>query len=179
VKDKKGKQPAIPVWALPRRNPPNPIAQEKEKAINLEPEEEYIEEIPMDAEDVRMEVEEVEDQGEDPITRFPEYVPLHKPHSKVPKDIDESNNGYAHQPYQSYQHQMHYAGMQRPTAQAIPSYPGSASPNLNQQFPFVATLELLDLNRLTNDPIAHTPWWLLINFRQIFLNSMEIWVKIH
>jgi hypothetical protein len=68
-------------------------------------------------------------------------------------------NGYAHQPYQSYQHQMHYAGMQRPTAQAIPSYPGYASPNLNQQLPFVATLELPDLNRLTNDPIAYAPWW--------------------
>ena len=25
--------------------------------------------------------------------------------------------------------------------------------------PFVATLELPDLNRLTNDPIAYTPWW--------------------
>ena len=49
--------------------------------------------------------------------------------------------------------------MQRPTAQAIPSYPGYASPNLNQQLPFVATLELPDLNRLTNDPIAYAPWW--------------------
>ena len=69
------------------------------------------------------------------------------------------HNGYAHQPYQSYQHQIHYASMQRPIAQAIPSYPGYASPNPNQQFPFVATLELLDLNRLTNDPIAYAPWW--------------------
>ena len=41
-------------------------------------------------------------------------------------------HGYAPQPYQSYQHQMNYAGMQRPTAQAIPSYPGYALPNLNQ-----------------------------------------------
>ena len=64
------------------------------------------------------------------------------------------HNGYAHQPYQSYQHQMHYAGMQRPIAQEIPSYPGYASPTLNQQLPFVATLELPDLNRLTNNPIA-------------------------
>jgi len=68
-------------------------------------------------------------------------------------------NGYAQQPYQSYQHQMDYAGMQRPTAQAIPSYPGYALPNLNQQLPFVATLELPDLNQLTNDPIAYAPWW--------------------
>lgn len=52
--------------------------------------------------------------------------------------------------------------MQRPTAQVIPSYPGYASPILNQQFPFVATLELPDLNRLTNDPIAYAPWWPVI-----------------
>ena len=65
-------------------------------------------------------------------------------------------NGYAHQPCQSCQHN---AGLQRPIAQAIPSYPGYASPNLNQQLPFVATLELPDLNRLTNDPIAYAPWW--------------------
>jgi len=41
-------------------------------------------------------------------------------------------NGYAHQPYQNYQHQIDYAGMQRPTTEAIPSYPGYALPNLNQ-----------------------------------------------
>jgi len=49
--------------------------------------------------------------------------------------------------------------MQRPTAQAIPYYLRYASPNLNQQFPFVETLELPDLNRLTNDQIPYTPWW--------------------
>ena len=53
---------------------------------------------------------------------------------------------------------MHYAGMQRPTTQAIPSYPGYAQPSLNQQLPFVATLELPDLNRLMNDPIAYASW---------------------
>ena len=52
--------------------------------------------------------------------------------------------------------------MQRPTTQAIPSYPGYAWPNLNQQLPFVATLELPDLNQLTNDPIYYAPWWLEI-----------------
>lgn len=67
--------------------------------------------------------------------------------------------GQVHQPYQSYQHQLHYSGMQRPTAQAIPSYPGYTSPNLSQQLPFVATLELPDLHQLTNDPIAYAPWW--------------------
>jgi len=71
-------------------------------------------------------------------------------------------NGYSHQPYQSYQHQIHYDSMQRPTAQTIPSYPGYASPNLNQQLAFVATLELPNLNWLTNDPIAYIPWWLVI-----------------
>ena len=52
---------------------------------------------------------------------------------------------------------MHYASMQTPTTQAIPSYPGYASLNLNQQLPFVATLELPDLNWLTNDPIPYAP----------------------
>ena len=37
-----------------------------------------------------VEIEEVEAQGADPITRFPEYVSLYKPKSNVPKDIDES-----------------------------------------------------------------------------------------
>ncbi len=60
VKDKKGKQPAILVHASPRRNPPKPTAQEKCKAINLEPKEEDIEDILMDDEDVGADVEEVE-----------------------------------------------------------------------------------------------------------------------
>ena len=66
------------------------------------------------------------------------------------------------QPYQGYQMQMHYVGMQRPIAQAIPSYPRYAQPNLNRQLPFVTTLELLDLSWLTNDPILYAPWWLVI-----------------
>ena len=41
---------------------------------------------------------------------------------------------------------MPHAGTHRPVAQAIPSYPGYAQPDLNQQFPFVATLELPNLN---------------------------------
>jgi len=48
--------------------------------------------------------------------------------------------------------------MQRPIAQAIPSYFGYAQPDLNRQLPFVATLELPDLNRLTNDPILFSAW---------------------
>jgi len=52
--------------------------------------------------------------------------------------------------------------MQRPISQEIPSYPSYAQPDLNRQLPFVATLELPDLNRLTNDPILYAPWWPVI-----------------
>ena len=77
MKDKKGKQPAILVCMSPRRNPPKhkATAQEKGKAINLEPEEEEIEDIPMDDEDLGIDVEEVEAHGVDPITQFPAYIP--------------------------------------------------------------------------------------------------------
>lgn len=44
----------------------------------------------MDDEDVGIDIEEVEAQGADPITQFPEYVPLCKGKAKVPKDIDKS-----------------------------------------------------------------------------------------
>lgn len=57
---------------------------------------------------------------------------------------------------------MPYVGMQRPISQAIPSYPAYAQPNFNGQLPFVATLELPNLNWLTNDPILYAPWWLII-----------------
>lgn len=40
VKDKKGKQPTIPVRTSPRRNPPKPTAQDEVKSINLESKEE-------------------------------------------------------------------------------------------------------------------------------------------
>ena len=65
-------------------------------------------------------------------------------------------------PYLGYQPHIPYAGAQRPVSQAIPSYPRYAQPDLNQQFPFVVTLELPDLNRLTNDPINYAPWWPVI-----------------
>ena len=65
-------------------------------------------------------------------------------------------------PYLGYQHQIPYVGAQRPISQEIPSYPGYAQPGLNRQFPFFATLELPDLNRLTNDPINYAPWWPVI-----------------
>ena len=49
----------------------------------MEAEEEDIEDISMDDEDVGIEVDEDENQGVDPITQFPKYVPLRKPKSKV------------------------------------------------------------------------------------------------
>lgn len=51
---------------------------------------EEIEKIPMDDEDVGVQVEEVEAQCVDTITQLPEYVPPSKPKTKVPKDIDEN-----------------------------------------------------------------------------------------
>ena len=44
----------------------------------------------MDDENLGVEVEEVEVEGFDPITRLPEYVPRCKGKTKTPKDIDES-----------------------------------------------------------------------------------------
>ena len=32
-------------------------------------------------------------------------------------------------------------------------------PISNQPLPFLATLDLPDLSRMTNDPITHSPWW--------------------
>ena len=46
--------------------------------------------IPMDDEDLGVEVEEVEVHGANPITKLPQYVPLCKGKTKVPKKIDES-----------------------------------------------------------------------------------------
>lgn len=60
AKDKKGKQPTIPVWSSPRINPSKPTAQEKGKAINIELEEKELKDIPMDDEDVGVDVDEVE-----------------------------------------------------------------------------------------------------------------------
>ena len=44
----------------------------------------------MDDEDLGVEVEEVEVEGYDPITKLLEYIPLCKGKTKVPKDIEES-----------------------------------------------------------------------------------------
>lgn len=69
---------------------------------------------------------------------------------------------YVQLPYQGYPY---YVGIQRPIAQVIPSFPRYAQPDLNWQFPFVATLKLLDLNQLTNDPILYAPWRLVIPYK--------------
>lgn len=60
------------------------------KAINLESEEEEIEDIPRDDEDLRVEMKDIEAQGAKPVTKLPEYLPLPKGMTKVPKDIDTS-----------------------------------------------------------------------------------------
>jgi len=57
--------------------------------IDLEPEEEA-EEIPMDDEDIVVETKDIEIEGLDPISKLPEYIPLHGGKMKVPKNIDES-----------------------------------------------------------------------------------------
>lgn len=64
-----------------------PIAQEKGRAIKLELEEEEIKDIHMVDEDLRVEVEEVEVYGADPITKFLECVPPCKGNTKVPEEI--------------------------------------------------------------------------------------------
>ena len=69
---------------------------------------------------------------------------------------------YQNNPYLGYQQKIPYAGAQRPISQEIPSYPSYAQPDLNRQLTSVATLELLDLNRLTNDPINYDSWWPVI-----------------
>lgn len=56
----------------------------------MEQEEEEIKDISMDDEDLGVDVEDIEVEGSDPITKLPEYVPLRKGKTKVPKDIDES-----------------------------------------------------------------------------------------
>jgi len=79
-----------PVRASPRKHPQlgKPTAQENAKMIDLEKEEEA-EEIPMDDEDIAMEMEYVEIEGSDPISELTEYIPPHRGKMKVPKDIDE------------------------------------------------------------------------------------------
>jgi len=42
-----------------------------------------------------------------------------------------------------------------------PSYP-QPQMSFNPQLPFLATLELLDVSKLTNDPILHNPYWPLV-----------------
>ena len=37
-------------------------------------------------------------------------------------------------------------------------YPYDQPPTDNQPLPFLATLDFLDLSRLADDPIMHSPW---------------------
>jgi hypothetical protein len=40
--------------------------------------------------------------------------------------------------------------------------PHKYHPQVNRQLPFLSTSDLLDLSRLTNDPILHFPFWQVI-----------------
>jgi hypothetical protein len=40
--------------------------------------------------------------------------------------------------------------------------PHQYHPQVNRQLPFLSTLDLPNLSRLTNDPILHFPFWLVI-----------------
>ena len=63
-----------------------------------------------------------------------------------------------------------YSGFQNPSyhithiivSKAIPYYPIYPPPDLIGLFPFVVILKFLDLTKLTNDPISHSRWWLVI-----------------
>lgn len=60
-------------------------------------------------------------------------------------------------------------GYNIPNANPIPGYPGYPPPGVvlvsqvfrdpNGQLPFITTLDLPDLSRLTNDPIYYLPYW--------------------
>lgn len=58
--------------------------------IDLEVEEE-VEEILMDDEDIKVEVQVIEIEGLNPISKLPEYIPPCRCKTKVPKDINESH----------------------------------------------------------------------------------------
>lgn len=80
------------------------------------------------------------------------------------------------QPKDGMAHPGYLGGMQIPTAQAIPGYPGYPLPGTglvpqdyqypphdpNCQLPFIATLDLRNLSRITNDPLFYLPFWLAI-----------------
>lgn len=66
-----------------------PIVQEKGKLIDLDLEG-NVEEIPMDEEDIDMGVEDIDVEGSEPISKFPEYILPCRGKTKFLKDINES-----------------------------------------------------------------------------------------
>jgi len=88
---------------------------------------------------------------------------------------------YQYQPYPGYTYQQPQqpqygpvnpgfpGGYNIPNVIPVPSYPGYPPPGTglvtqsfrdpNRQLPFIATLDLPDLTRLTNDPINYLPFW--------------------
>ena len=112
------------------------------------------------------------------------YTPHHPqgknsypPYGKVNHPAYNAQNplGYANVPHPSSnpaypgQQQLYVGG---PTGYNYPPNPfyGPTSvpmphqyhPQINQQLPFLATLDLPDLSRLTNDPLFHSPVWPVI-----------------
>ena len=82
----------------------------------------------------------------DPINYAPWWPVI--PH-KLPSDIPKFNGNPG----------------EDPSTHVMTYHLWCSSNSLNDDFvrlPFVATVELLDLNRLTNDPINYAPWWPVI-----------------
>lgn len=86
-----------------------------------------------------------------------------------PRDFQQGYvyDGYQNHPYFGAQVPLFqnppYLRMQVPISHTITSYPGYHPFDFNQQLPSIATPKFLDLTRLTNDPIAHPPWWSIIH----------------
>jgi hypothetical protein len=72
-------------------------------------------------------------------TSNPVYPGQHQPHTRGPTSYN-----YLHNPVYG------------PTGVPMPH---QHYPQVNRQLPFLATLDLLDLSRLMNDPIYHSPVW--------------------
>jgi hypothetical protein len=99
-------------------------------------------------------------------------VPIGQPfHAYTPSSHATGTQMAMGPPYQVY----HPGGTQMPIAptysqQGYPpplganpyvsyQYPTFQQPVFNRQLPFLETLDLPDLSRLTNDPIFHSPFW--------------------
>ena len=106
---------------------------------------------------------------------------MYQPYQGYPQfGLGSQNPSYQYQPYPGYTYQQPQqpqfgpvnpafsGGYTIPNATPIPSYPGYSPPGTalatqgfhdpNRQLPFIVTLDLPDLTRLTNDPIFYHPY---------------------